>query len=107
MMGVVGPLGRVLGPRGLMPSPKAGTVTQDVARAVREYKAGKVEFRVDAGSNVHCVVGKLSFTEEQLTENVAALLDLVVSLKPTTSKGIYVRGASISATMLQGISVTV
>ena len=107
MMGVVGPLGRVLGPRGLMPSPKAGTVTQDVARAVREYKAGKVEFRVDAGSNVHCVVGKLSFTEEQLTQNVAALLDLVVSLKPTTSKGIYVRGATLSATMSPGISVTV
>ena len=107
MMGVVGPLGRVLGPRGLMPSPKAGTVTQDVAKAVREYKAGKVEFRVDAGANVHCVVGKLSFTEEQLTENVAALLDLVLSLKPTTSKGIYVRGATLSATMLPGISVTV
>lgn len=107
MMGVVGPLGRVLGPRGLMPSPKAGTVTQDVAKAVKEYKAGKVEFRVDANANVHCVFGKLSFTEEQLTENAAALLDLVLSLKPTTSKGIYVRGATLSATMLPGISVTV
>lgn len=107
MMGVVGPLGRVLGPRGLMPSPKAGTVTQDVAKAVSEYKAGKVEFRVDAGGNVHCVVGKLSFTEEQLTENAAALIDLVLSLKPTTAKGIYVRGATLSATMLPGISVTV
>ena len=106
MMGVVGPLGRVLGPRGLMPSPKAGTVTQDVARAVMEYKAGKVEFRVDAGSNVHCVVGKLSFSEEQLTENISALISLVMSLKPTTSKGLYIRGASLSATMLPGISVS-
>lgn len=107
MMGVVGPLGRVLGPRGLMPSPKAGTVTQDVAKAVQEYKAGKVEFRVDAGGNVHCVVGKLSFTEDQLVENVSALLSLIMSLKPTTAKGNYVRGASLSATMLPGISVTV
>jgi len=107
MMGVVGPLGRVLGARGLMPSPKAGTVTQDVAKAVREYKAGKVEFRVDAGGNVHCLVGKLSFSEEQLTENVSALLDMVLSLKPITSKGIYVRGATLSATMLPGISVSV
>lgn len=107
MMGVVGPLGRVLGPRGLMPSPKAGTVTQDVGKAVKEYKAGKVEFRVDAGANVHCVVGKLSFSEEQLTENAAALLDLVLSLKPTTAKGIYVRGATLSATMSPGISVTI
>lgn len=107
MMGLVGPLGRVLGPRGLMPSPKAGTVTQDVAKAVQEYKAGKVEFRVDAGGNVHCVVGKLSFTEEQLVENVSALLNLIMSLKPNTAKGLYVRGASLSATMLPGISVTV
>jgi large subunit ribosomal protein L1 len=106
-MGVVGPLGRVLGPRGLMPSPKAGTVTQDVAKAVQEYKAGKVEFRVDAGSNVQCVVGKLSFSEEQLTENVSALLSLILSLKPTTSKGIFVRGATLSATMSPGISITV
>lgn len=107
MMGVVGPLGRVLGPRGLMPSPKAGTVTQDVARAVQEYKAGKVEFRVDDGANVHCVVGKLSFSEQQLEENATALINLIVSLKPTTSKGIYVRGATLSATMLPGIPVTV
>ncbi|MDA1164182.1 MAG: 50S ribosomal protein L1 [Planctomycetota bacterium] len=106
MMGVVGPLGRVLGPRGLMPSPKAGTVTQDVVRAVQEYKAGKVEFRVDAGGNVHCVVGKLSFTEEQLTENVSALLKMIQSLKPTAAKGVYVRGVALSATMSPGISVT-
>lgn len=107
MMGVVGPLGRVLGPRGLMPSPKAGTVTQDVARAVNEYKAGKVEFRVDAGGNVHCIFGKLSFTQEQLIENASALISLIQSLKPTSAKGIYVRSAFVSATMSPGISVTV
>lgn len=107
MMGVVGPLGRVLGPRGLMPSPKAGTVTQDVAKAIAEYKAGKVEFRVDAGSNVHCVVGKLSFSEEQLLENAQAFLNLIDTLKPTAAKGTYVRGVALSGTMLPGIPVTV
>jgi large subunit ribosomal protein L1 len=107
MMGIVGPLGRVLGPRGLMPSPKAGTVTQDVVKAVQEYKAGKVEFRVDAGGNVHCLVGKLSFSDEQLTENVSALLKMIQSLKPTAAKGVYVRGVALSATMSPGISVTV
>jgi len=107
MMGVVGPLGRVLGPRGLMPSPKAGTVTQDVATAVQEYKAGKVEFRVDAGSNVHCVVGKLSFSEQQLSENIEALIAYVQSLRPTAAKGTYVRKAVLSATMLPGIIVSV
>jgi large subunit ribosomal protein L1 len=107
MMGVVGPLGRVLGPRGLMPSPKAGTVTQDVATAVQEYKAGKVEFRVDAGSNVHCVVGKLSFSEQQLSENIEALIAYVQSLRPTAAKGTYVRKAALSATMLPGIIVSV
>lgn len=107
MMGVVGPLGKVLGPRGLMPSPRAGTVTQDVTGAVRDYKAGKVEFRVDAGSNVHCVVGKLSFTETNLVENIQALLNYVNSLKPSSSKGIYVRGATISATMTPGVPVAV
>ena len=88
MMGVVGPLGRVLGPRGLMPSPRAGTVTQDVATAVREYKAGKVEFRVDNGSNVHCVVGRMSFDVEKLTENIESLLSFIRSLKPSASKGV-------------------
>ena len=107
MMGVVGPLGRVLGPRGLMPSPKAGTVTQDVDTAVREYKAGKVEFRVDAGSNVHCVVGRLSFTEEQLTENIDALTAFVNALKPSAAKGIYVKSVAISATNSPGITVVV
>jgi large subunit ribosomal protein L1 len=107
MMGVVGPLGRVLGPRGLMPSPKAGTVTQDVANAVKEYKAGKVEFRCDDGANVHCVVGKLSFDETQLSENIEALLKYLRSLKPSTSKGHYIRNVSLSATMTPGINVAV
>jgi large subunit ribosomal protein L1 len=107
MMGVVGPLGRVLGPRGLMPSPRAGTVTQDVANAVREYKAGKVEFRVDNGSNVHCVVGKLSFDATRLTENIESLLAFIRSLKPNTSKGVYLRSMVVSATMMPSISVAV
>lgn len=105
MMSVVGPLGRVLGPRGLMPSPKAGTVTQDVATAVREYKAGKVEFRVDDTGIVHCVVGKMSFEESALVENIDALLQLIRSLKPTAAKGQYVRSITISATQLPGISI--
>jgi large subunit ribosomal protein L1 len=105
MMGVVGPLGRVLGPRGLMPSPRAGTVTQDVETAVKEYKAGKVEFRVDAGGNVHCVVGKLSFDDKQLLENVEALLQYIQVLKPSAAKGVYVRKICISATMSPGIIV--
>jgi large subunit ribosomal protein L1 len=105
MMGLVGPLGRVLGPRGLMPSPRAGTVTTDVASAVREYKAGKVEFRADAGGIVHCVIGKLSFSPEQLFENADALMRFVRSLKPAASKGVYVRGVTLSATMSPGIQV--
>ncbi len=105
MMGVVGPLGRVLGPRGMMPSPRAGTVTPEVEKAVQEYKAGKVEFRVDAGSNVHCMVGKLSFDEQKLTENIEALLSYIDSLKPTAAKGTYVRKICVSATMSPGIIV--
>ncbi|MBW3542217.1 MAG: 50S ribosomal protein L1 [Planctomycetes bacterium] len=105
MMGVVGPLGRVLGPRGLMPSPRAGTVTQDVATTVREYKAGKVEFRVDAGGNVHCVVGKLSFSEVQLAENIEAFLKYVRQLRPASAKGQYVRNVSLAATQTPGITV--
>jgi large subunit ribosomal protein L1 len=105
MMGVVGPLGKVLGPRGLMPSPRAGTVTQDVANAVREYKAGKVEFRCDTGGNVHCVVGKISFSETQLIENIEALLKYIHAVKPSSSKGIYVRNISLSGTMLPGITI--
>ncbi len=105
MMGVVGPLGKVLGPRGLMPSPKAGTVTQDVTTAVKEYKAGKVEFRVDDGGNVHCVVGKMSFSEQSLTENIQALLQLIVQLKPQAAKGQYIRSVTVTATQMPGIPV--
>jgi large subunit ribosomal protein L1 len=107
MMGVVGPLGRVLGPRGLMPSPRAGTVTQDIATAVREYKAGKVEFRVDNGANLHCVVGKMSFDAVKLQENIESLLNYIRSLKPSASKGVYLRGVVVSATMLPSIVVAV
>lgn len=106
MMGVVGPLGKVLGPRGLMPSPRAGTVTNDLATAVKEYKAGKVEFRVDAAGIVHCVVGKMSFTEQQLAENVEALLRHLIAIKPATSKGIYVRSAYLTATMMPSIAIS-
>lgn len=107
MMKVVGPLGRVLGPRGMMPTPKAGTVTQDVATAVKEYKAGKVEFRVDAGANLHCIVGKMSFSEVSLRENIDSLLNYILSLKPTAAKGTYIRHVVISATMLPGVSVSI
>lgn len=107
MMGVVGPLGRVLGPRGLMPSPRAGTVTQDVVNAVKEYKAGKVEFRNDSSGNVHCVVGKLSFSQEMLVDNANALLKHIQSMKPAASKGVYVRNVAISSTMGPGIPVVI
>lgn len=106
MMGVVGPLGRVLGPRSLMPSPRAGTVTPDVGKAVAEYKAGKVEFRNDTGGNVHAVLGKLSFSPEQLKDNTAAFLDYINSLKPNTLKGNYIKGISLTATMSPGIMVS-
>ena len=107
MMGIVGPLGRVLGPRGLMPSPRAGTVTQDVANAVKEYKAGKVEFRVDAGGIVHCVVGKMSFEPQQLVDNIEALIKFVNNLKPSASKGVYMRGVSLTATISPSITIAV
>ncbi|HEY2840978.1 MAG TPA: 50S ribosomal protein L1 [Pirellulales bacterium] len=103
MMGLVGPLGKVLGPRGLMPSPRAGTVTQEIAKTVREYKAGKVEFRNDAGGIVHAVVGKLSFDVAQLTENIQAFINLILNMKPSGVKGNYVKGITISATMSPGI----
>lgn len=105
MMGVVGPLGRVLGPRGLMPSPRAGTVTPDVATAVKEYKAGKVEFRNDSGGNVHAVIGKLSFSADKIQENAQAFLDFINNLKPNAVKGTYVRGVSLTATMSPGIQL--
>ena len=105
MMGLVGPLGRVLGPRGLMPSPRAGTVTPDVARVVREYKAGKVEFRNDSGGNVHAVVGRMSFDAEKLLENIQAFIDHITGLKPSAVKGTYVRNIALCATMSPGIRV--
>jgi len=105
MMGLVGPLGRVLGPRGLMPSPRAGTVTQEIAKTVREYKAGKVEFRNDAAGIVHAVVGKLSFDAKQLAENVQSFIDHILGMKPSGVKGNYVKGISISATMTPGIRI--
>jgi large subunit ribosomal protein L1 len=105
MMGVVGPLGRILGPRGLMPSPRAGTVTPDLARVVQEYKAGKVEFRNDSGGNVHAMVGKLSFDAAKLVENIQALIDYVVGLRPAAVRGQYLRGVAICATMTPSIRV--
>ncbi len=105
MMGVVGPLGKILGPRGLMPSPRAGTVTPEVGAAVKEYKAGKVEFRNDSGGNVHALVGRLSFSEEQLTENIKAFLDHIAAIKPAAVRGQYIRGVAVSATMSPGIRV--
>src|SRR4051794_12656944 len=99
MMKIVSPLGRVLGPRGLMPSPRAGTVTPDVAKTVGEYKAGKVEFRNDKAGNVHAPVGKLSFDAQKLAENVQAFLDRIISLKPSAVKGIYIKSAHLAATM--------
>ncbi len=106
MMGLVGPLGRVLGPRGLMPSPRAGTVTPDVAKVVAEYKAGKVEFRNDKGGNVHAMVGKMSFDATKLSENIQAFVNYVQTLKPTSCRGFYVRGVAICATMSPSVRVT-
>ena len=105
MMGLVGPLGRVLGPRGLMPSPRAGTDTPQVAKTVREYKAGKVEFRNDAGGNVHAAVGKLSFDAPKLVDNINAFIQHIMHLKPGGVKGNYLKGVSISATMTPGVRV--
>jgi large subunit ribosomal protein L1 len=105
MMGVVGRLGKVLGPRGLMPNPKLGTVTMDVAKAVEENKAGKVEYRVDKSGIVHAVVGKQSFDAEKLVANAAALLDAINKAKPSAAKGVYMKKVSISTTMGPGVRV--
>jgi large subunit ribosomal protein L1 len=107
LMGQVGKLGKVLGPRGLMPNPKLGTVTFDVGRAVREVKAGKVEFRVDKAGNVHVPVGKKSFAADQLVANALALLEAIVRAKPSASKGQYLRSITVSSTMGPGIQVDV
>ncbi|RKY57650.1 MAG: 50S ribosomal protein L1 [Candidatus Latescibacterota bacterium] len=105
MMSMVGRLGRILGPRGLMPNPRTGTVTKEVGRAVREAKAGRVEFRADRGGNVHAPVGKLSFPEEHIVENCRAFVEAVLRARPATVKGPYVRSASISSTMSPGIRI--
>ncbi len=105
MMGKVGPLGRVLGPRGLMPTPKAGTVTFDVAKAVSEIKAGKIEFRVDKTGNVHVPIGRVSFEPQQLAENLGAFMDQIVRAKPSAAKGAYIRSVTVSSTMGPGVSI--
>ena len=105
LMGKVGRLGRVLGPRGLMPNPKTGTVTPDVAKAVSDIKGGKIEFRVDRHANLHFIIGKASFSEQQLAENYAAALDEVLRLKPSSSKGRYLRKVTVSTTMGPGVQV--
>jgi len=104
-MGQVGQLGRVLGPRGLMPNPKAGTVTFDVGRAVRELKAGKIEFRVDKGGNVHAPIGKVSFAADALETNFAALMDQLVRSKPAAAKGVYIKNVAVSSSMGPGVAV--
>ena len=105
VMGQLGQLGRVLGPRGLMPNPKAGTVTQDVAKAVREIKAGKIEFRVDKTGNVHAPIGKASFTAAQLADNLQAFMDTIQRAKPAAAKGVYIQSATVSSTMGPGVKV--
>jgi large subunit ribosomal protein L1 len=104
-MGQVGQLGRVLGPRGLMPNPKAGTVTFDLTRAVREVKAGKIEFRVDKGGNVHAPIGKVSFSADALNDNFSAFMDQIVRAKPSAAKGVYVKNVAISSTMGPGVTI--
>jgi large subunit ribosomal protein L1 len=105
VMGQLGPLGRILGPRGLMPNPKAGTVTMDVTKAVREIKAGKIEFRVDKTGNVHAPIGKVSFSVEQLEANFTAFMDTIVRARPSAAKGTYIRTVALSSTMGPGVRV--
>ncbi len=105
MMGVVGRLGRVLGPKGLMPNPKAGTVTMDVTKAVADIKAGKVEYRLDKTNIIHVPIGKASFTEEQLADNFHALLDAIIKVKPSTVKGQYLKSVTVTPTMGPGVKV--
>jgi len=105
MMGAVGKLGKILGPRGLMPNPKIGTVTFDITKAVKEIKAGKVEFKVDKSGNVHASIGKVSFGVQKLKENLVALLDGIIKAKPSTSKGIYLRSITVATTMGPGVKI--
>ena len=105
VMGKVGPLGRILGPRGLMPTPKAGTVTFDVGQAVTEIKAGKIEYRVDRTGNVHAPIGRVSFDVEKLQENLEAFMDSIIRARPASTKGTYLRGVSLSSTMGPGVAI--
>ena len=105
MMGVVGRLGKVLGPKGLMPNPKAGTVTMDVTKAINDIKAGKIEYRLDKANIIHCPIGKASFTEEQLNQNFDALMSAIIKAKPSTLKGQYLRSITLSTTMGPGVKV--
>ena len=105
VMGKVGPLGRILGPRGLMPTPKGGTVTFDIGRAVKEIKGGKIEYRVDKTGNLHAPIGRVSFSPEQLSENLSAFMDSVVLARPSAAKGTYVKSVTISSTMGPGIGI--
>jgi large subunit ribosomal protein L1 len=107
LMGQLGALGRILGPRGLMPNPKAGTVTFDVTRAVKETKAGKIEYRVDKAGNVHAAIGKVSFAPEALESNFTAFMDQIVRSKPSTSKGVYIRNVAISSSMGPGVNIDI
>ena len=104
-MGKLGPLGRVLGPRGLMPNPKSGTVTMDVAKAVKEVKAGKIDFKVDKGGIVHTSIGKVSFTPEAIAENAREFIQTIIKLKPATAKGTYIKSIYLSSTMSAGIKI--
>lgn len=107
MMREVSKVGKVLGPRGLMPNPKTGTVTPNVSQVIKELKAGKVEYRLDKGANVHCSVGKKSFSDEQLAENVQALIDALQKAKPASAKGVYMKSVSVSTTMSPGIGIRI
>ena len=106
MMGVVGRIGKILGPKGLMPNPKSGTVTPDVAKAVKDVKAGKVEYRLDKTAVIHCIIGKKSFGKEKLLENYQALLDAIVKAKPAAAKGTYIKSISLASTMGPGVKVS-
>ena len=107
MMRVVSRLGRTLGPKGMMPSPKAGTVTPDVATAIKEYAAGKLEYRADDGGNVHCLIGKMSFPEDQLVENLDFFLDIVEKIRPASTKGVYLQKCVVSGTMTPSVQIAV
>lgn len=107
MMGVVGRLGKVLGPKGLMPNPKAGTVTMDVTKAIKDIKAGKIEYRLDKANIIHCQVGKISFTEQQLMENFDALMGAILKARPSALKGQYIRSVTLASTMGPGVKVSV